>query len=446
MLGDVPLKTAEPNAQTKPTPAYSWAVLGVLTAVQTSHGIDRAIIGLVLEPLGRDFELSDGQLGVLAGFAYGIFFALAAIPFGVAVDRFNRRNIMAAALTVWSAATAFCGLASGFWSLFVGRSMVGIAEAAGSPTGISILSDYFDKDRRATAIGIWYLSSGIGLAIAFIVGGAIVQTYGWRWAFMAAGIPGLVLMPVLLLAVREPVRGGLDEKLPASGQPIAAEAGLRARIGELLSRPGLAHCILAIVLIATGIYGMSTWLTTFLIRVHGFEISDAGMLIAIAYGVLGSVGGLAAGWAVDMLNRRKGGFRPDRTALFGAIIPFASALTGLGTVYFQDVTLVIVSMLTCGFFSASYNGPIYSVIAHQAGPKLRGLAVSLVQLGANLIGVGAGAYLIGAISEAVGGTRGVAWGIGFAMIFVAWGGIHLLLATRSIKRSLDPPVVATSTG
>ncbi|MAL24583.1 MAG: MFS transporter [Croceicoccus sp.] len=427
------MKSGEPPRSATPSPAYSWYVLAILTAVQTTHGIDRAIIGLILEPMGREFGLSDGRLGVLAGFAYGIFFAMAAIPFGVAVDRFNRRNIMAAALTVWSASTAFCGLAVGFWSMFASRAVVGISEAAGSPTGISILSDYFDKNRRATAIGIWYLSSGVGLAIAFVAGGAIVQNFGWRWAFIAAGIPGILLAPVLLFGVREPVRGGMDaSEYPASNE-LATKTGLRSRIAELLARPGLAHCIFAIILIATGIYGMSTWLTTFLIRVHGMPIADAGLLIAISYGVLGSAGGLAAGWAVDLLNRRRGGFNPVRTALFGAMIPFATALTGLGTVYFDNLGQVIAAMLMCGFFSASYNGPVYSVIVHQAGPRLRGLAVSLVQLGANLIGVGAGTYLIGAVSEAVGGTRGVAWGIGFAMIFVAWGGLHLLLATRSIR-------------
>ena len=170
---------------------YPWYVLGILTLEQTCHGIDRAVIGLVLAPVGREFALSDGQLGILAGFAYGIFFALAALPFGIAVDSWNRRNLMAAALTLWSGATALCGLATGFWTLVIGRAAVGTAEAGGSPTGMSLLSDYFGEDRRATAIGIWYLSSGIGLAIAFLVGGAIVQSAGWRWAFVAAGVPGL---------------------------------------------------------------------------------------------------------------------------------------------------------------------------------------------------------------------------------------------------------------
>lgn len=422
------------------TRRYSWVVLGILTLAQTCHGIDRAIIGLVLEPVGREFDLTDGQLGILAGFAYGVFFAMAALPFGVAVDRFNRRNIMAAALTVWSAATAACGFAVGYWSMFAGRAVVGMAEAAGSPTGMSILSDYFDKNRRATAIGIWYLSSGVGLAIAFVVGGAIVQAWGWRWAFIAAGIPGLLLAPVLLMTVREPVRGNLDDAPTAPSSQDDIQLPLFRRVRKLLARPGLAHCILAIILIATGIYGMSTWLTTFLIRVHDLPIAKAGLTIAIAYGVLGSLGGFAAGAFADWLNRQRGGFEPDRTALFGATIPFLTAVAGLGTVILSDFSLVLIALMICGFFSASYNGPIYSVIVHQAGPRLRGLAVSLVQLGANLIGVGAGAYLIGAISEGIGGTTGVAWGIGFAMIFVVWGGAHLLLAARSIRRAgeLEP--------
>jgi len=426
---------SEPAVQVEPHSAserYSWYVLGILTLSQTCHGIDRAIIGLVLAPIGQEFGLSDGQLGFLAGFAYGIFFAFAAIPFGMAVDRYNRRNIMTAALSIWSGATALCGLATGFWSLLLGRAAVGTAEAAGSPTGMSLLSDYFGKEQRATAIGIWYLSSGIGLAIAFFVGGAIVQSHGWRWAFFAAGIPGLMLAPLLLLTVREPRRGGRDAE-PAASNPD--DAGLAARVRMLAGRPGLLHCITAIILIATGIYGMSTWLTTFLIRAHDVPISRAGLIVAIAYGVAGSVGGFAAGWSVDRLNRHMGGFEPSRTALFGAIIPFLTAFAGLGTVVFADLNWMIASLMICGFFSASYNGPIYAVIVHIAGARLRGIAVSLVQLGANLIGVGVGALLIGAISDHVGGNRGVAWGIGVAMLFVIWGGVHLVLASRSIRRA-----------
>lgn len=414
---------------TTPVTQYRWYVLAVLTLAQTCHGIDRAIIGLVLKPLGTEFDLSGEQLGLLAGLAYGLPFALAAIPFGYAVDRFNRKNLMTMALTAWSGATALCGAATGFFSLLAGRAAVGIAEAGGSPTGMSLLSDYFGTDKRSTAIGIWYLSTGIGTALAFFGGGWIVEIYGWRWAFIAAGIPGLLLAPLLFLTVREPVRGQQDANVEASDDAF----GKRAQ--ELLRRPGIAYCIAAITCIATGIYGMSTWLATFLIDSHDLAISSAGVVVALAYGILGSIGGFAVGWGTDRINARRGGFDPALTALLGSIIPFVTAVTGIAAVGVDDTMLAIILVLAAGFFSASYNGPIYAVIVTLAGPQLRGLAVSFVQLSANLIGVGLGAWLIGKVSDMVGGQDGVAAGIAIAMLFCAAGGLLLLLGSRQIKHS-----------
>ncbi|WP_239806681.1 spinster family MFS transporter [Croceicoccus hydrothermalis] len=408
---------------------YRWYVLAILTIAQTCHGIDRAIIGLVLKPLGDEFSLSGEQLGILAGLAYGIPFAIAALPFGYAVDRFNRKNLMTLALGAWSGATALCGAATGFWTMLMGRAAVGVAEAGGSPTGMSLLSDYFGPDKRATAIGIWYLSTGIGTALAFFLGGWIVEFYGWRWAFVAAGIPGLMLAPLLFLTIREPKRGQQDAPSEEASGPF------RQRAGELLGRPGIFFCIAAITCIATGIYGMSTWLATFLIDSHDLAISSAGMVVAIAYGILGSVGNLVAGWGTDRINAARGGFDPGLTALLGAIIPFLTAITGLAAVGASDTTLAIVLVFAAGIFSSSYNGPIYAVIVTIAGPQLRGLAVSFVQLSANLIGVGLGAWLIGRVADEVGGRDGVAWGIAAAMMFCVVGGILLLLAGLQIKKS-----------
>ena len=172
--------------------------------------------------------------------------------------------------------------------MLMGRAAVGVAEAGGSPTGMSLLSDYFGTDKRATAIGIWYLSSGIGTALAFFLGGWIVEIYGWRWAFLAAGIPGLMLAPLLFLTIREPERGQQDAPSEEASGPF------HQRARELLGRPGIFFCIAAITCIATGIYGMSTWLATFLIDSHDLAISSAGMVVAIAYGILGSLGNLVA--------------------------------------------------------------------------------------------------------------------------------------------------------
>lgn len=435
MGGEATIRVQRDSKPAQSLPAYRWYVLAVLTLAQTCHGIDRAVIGLVLHPLGAEFHLSGSQLGFLAGLAYGAPFALAAIPFGLAVDRMRRTALMTGALTGWSAATAVCAFATGFWTLFAGRAAVGMAEAGGSPTGMSLLSDYFDRNNRATAIGIWYLSSGIGFALAFFVGGWIVQHHDWRWAFVAAGIPGLLLAPLLLFTVREPRRGAQDG---LADTLAVASAPLRQQLSELFARPGLGLCIAAITCIAAGIYGMSTWLATFLIDSHGFSIAKSGLTVAVAYGIMGSIGGLGAGWGADRLNARRGGFDPARTARFGAVIPMATAIAGLGAVLASGATLSIAFVMIAGLLSASYNGPIYAVIVTQAGPALRGLAVSAVQMSANLIGVGAGAWTIGKVSDMVGGKNGVAWGIGTAMLFCLAGGLLLLLAARQIRRNPDP--------
>ena len=410
-------------------PAYRWYVLALLTLVQTCHGMDRAVVGLVLKPIGDEFHLTGQQLGLLAGLAYGLPFALAAIPFGFAVDRANRKIVLSMALTAWSGATALCAAATGYWSLLAGRAAVGVAEAGGSPTGISILSDYFGSERRATAIGIWYLSAGIGFAIAFFAGGLIVTAHGWRMTFLLASLPGLLLVPILLLTLREPRRGGLDVV------EAAPQSSLWPRLRELLSRPGIALGIAAITCIATGIYGMSTWLATFLVVRHGLPLAQAGTIVAIAYGLLGSIGGLGAGWGVDRINARRGGFDPARTARIGAVIPLLTAASGLGAMATGNVHLAIGCIMGAGLFSSSYNGPVNAMIVTQAGPNLRGLAISCVQTSANLIGVGLGTWLIGRISDEVGGRDGLAWGIAAAMLFCVAGGILLLLAARQIRGS-----------
>lgn len=419
-------------SQTAAISRYRWYVLVVLTLAQTCHGLDRAVIGLVLKPIGAEFHLTGSQLGLLAGLAYGLPFALAAIPFGYAVDRFTRARLLTGALLAWSGATALCAMSVGYNSLLGGRAAVGLAEAGGSPTGLSILSDYFGTDRRATAIGIWYLSSGIGFAIAFFAGGLIVAAHGWRMTFIAAGLPGLVIAPLVWLTVREPRRGAHD---PIPG--ALATASLVQRLRLLFARPGIAWGVLAITCIATGIYGMSTWLVTFLVDSHAQTLPRAGMIVAIAYGLLGSVGGLAAGWGVDRVHARAGGFDSARTAWIGALIPLATAVSGLLAVSAASSSTAIGWIMVAGLFSASYNGPVNAMIVTQAGPQLRGLAVAAVQTCANLFGVGFGAWLIGKVSDVVGGRNGVAWGIGAAMMFCLLGGLFLMIAARQIRAN-DP--------
>ena len=188
-----------------PEPAasrYSWYVVTVLLAVYMVHHLDRMIITLLLEPIGRDFDLSDSQLGLLAGLAYAVPFAIAGLPLGMLVDRVNRVRLLTVLVTVWSGLTTLAAFATGFWTLLLARVGVAAAEAGGTPTNVSIISDQIPAARRSTALGVYYMGAALGTIIGFSLAGTIAAEYGWRAGFLVAGLPGLLLGLVLSRTVR----------------------------------------------------------------------------------------------------------------------------------------------------------------------------------------------------------------------------------------------------
>lgn len=164
--------------------------LGIIVLIYAVHAIDRGIVSVVLEPMRRDLGLDDVQAGVLGGLAYGVAYAVTCIPMGIMVDRLNRRNLLSAILTIWSAMTLLAGFVQSYAGLVACRAAVGAAESGGGPTSISLVSDLYRPEERARALGLLYLGSGLGAAAAAIVGGWIARQYGWQIALIAAGAPG----------------------------------------------------------------------------------------------------------------------------------------------------------------------------------------------------------------------------------------------------------------
>jgi sugar phosphate permease len=185
--------------------AYTWYVLGLLTCVNGINFIDRNIVFALFEPIKRELELTDTQLGWL-GSAYIVVFSLTAVPLGILSDLKSRRAVMAAGVMLWSGFTGLGGLARQYWQLLICRSMVGIGEAAYSPAAQSFLSDYFPPSRRAFALGVFWSGLAVGGVVGIWLGGELEHLYGWRAAFLAVGLPGLVLA-TLTAVLRDPLRG-----------------------------------------------------------------------------------------------------------------------------------------------------------------------------------------------------------------------------------------------
>ena len=206
------------------TSRYGWYVVSVLLGVYMVHHLDRMVVTLLLDPIGREFQLSDSQLGLLAGLAYAIPFALAGIPLGMLVDRVNRVRLLTVLVTVWSGLTAMAAFATGFWTLLLARVGVAAAESGATPTNVSIISDQLPATRRATALGVYYMGPSLGTIVGFSVAGAVATSYGWRAGFLVAGLPGLLLALLLWRTVREPPRSSRPGRPDGGRSPACTRA------------------------------------------------------------------------------------------------------------------------------------------------------------------------------------------------------------------------------
>jgi MFS family permease len=324
-----------------PSPALGWYAVAVLTLAYIFSFIDRTIIALMVQPIKADLGLTDTQIGLLHGFAFALFYTLMGLPIGWLADRRRRNLIIAAGIAIWSLMTAACGLARTFWHLFLARIGVGIGEAALSPPAYSMLADYFPPHRLGRPIGVY--SSGIymGAGLAFIVGGAVVQffrnvrsvdvpllgeLFSWQLAFVAVGLPGLIVA-ALMLTVREPARRARPEERQAAHGVRSFLAWLNAH------RWPLAAHMVGISFIGIPVQAIIAWAPTYFIRVHAYNPGQAGLALGLVFLAFGASGMVAGGMITDWLKGRGYDDAPVRTGLIAAAtaLPFAACATLMAT-------------------------------------------------------------------------------------------------------------------
>lgn len=415
--------------------AYAWRVLVVLTIIYAFHNMDRAILAILIPPIKAEFALTDGQLGVLTGLAFGALYAAAGLALGPIIDRANRRNLLAALLFVWSACTALCGLARDFWSLLAARAAVGVSEAGGSPTSMSIIGDLFPPERRATALGAFWMSTAVGAALAFAVGGFVAQHYGWRTAFFIAGTPGVLMVLVLLLLVREPVRGATEAVAAQQGD---APPLLQAWAVVLRNRRFL-YALLGTTSISIAGSGVLVWVPALLVRTHDFGLFQAGLVAAVTALVIGSTATYVGGRAADALERTDRG----RGAWVPAASGFLSCGAGVVLVLAHSPLAAVLGVVLWEVTFRLYFGPGNNMIVSSVEPRLRGVAASLSQAGTNLFGWGLGPTMVGVVSDRVGGENSLRWGLASVMMFSLVAGVFFMMASRAAPRpTATAPVLA----
>lgn len=416
----------QPPAQTA---ARAWYGLALLSLISFFNYLDRMVIAVLVEPIKRDLDLTDTQVGLVAGFAFALLYALAGLPLARIADRRSRVVLVSACLIVWSAMTALTGLARNFIELFIARMAVGIGEAGCVPASHSLLADIFPPHRRAFAVGVFQAGGLIGLSFGLALAGWMAEVYGWRMALMAAGLAGLPLALLMLFTMPEP---------PRTGQATPAESRETARqtVTALARRPALVHLIAGISVAAFATYGMSQWISAFYVRSHGLGLAQVGLYGGLAGGGGGILGAVLGGLAMTRLLPRDGRWElwlPAVTSVACAPL-FAAAFLVPGVV--GAFALQFAATLV-----ASAGGAVsLSAIQSYAEPHRRATAVAIMLMTSSLIGLGIGPAAVGLISDmlaASSGQNSLRHALALTTAMLPLAGVHFWLAARAAGRS-DP--------
>ena len=377
-------------------PAYSAArrriAMVLLFAVSTFNYIDRTILSILQVPIKRELGLSDAQLGLLTGLAFAIFYTTLSIPIARLADRSNRRNLITMALGLWSGMTALCGLATGFASLVFLRIGVAAGEAGSIPASQSIIADIYPASRRATAMSIWGLSLPVGLLLGYSTTGWLAEAIGWRWTFAVIGGLGIVLAPLVLLGLREPVRGAHD---PSPAASLVSPSTFRQSARFLWRMPAFRLVVLAAALHGFSQYSMMNWMAPFYVRAHGMSLSAVSLYMALVSGIGGGIGIFAGGYLSDRLGSRDPRWRVLVMAYsIAAMLPFALVQ--------YTVPSLPVSLL-CGAAVSTlmlcYYGPILAVVHSMVPGSMRAFTAAMLLLTFNIIGLGLGPSITGLLSD-----------------------------------------------
>ncbi|MCX6593195.1 MAG: MFS transporter [Acidobacteria bacterium] len=372
-------------------PRSTYAAVLVLFAVNVLNFYDRNIAGALVEPMRKEFGLTDTQVGLL-GSAFIWIYAIVGVPFGRIADRWSRKKLLVAGVLIWTSLTAFAGLASSYMMLLMSRLGVGVGEAVCAPTGTSWLGDLFPPDKRARVLAIFMLGVPIGGALSYFISGPAAQAWGWRTAMVIASLPALVLVPALL-TLKEPQRGASENQPVPEAVAPAAENPVMA----VLSIPTLWWIIASGVFLNFNMYAIGTFMPALLSRVHKLSLATSGTATGVTYIVGGLCGSLIAGYFGDRIIRTRANGR--------LVIAAALSIVGAPLAYFGvvqpagNVALTLVCLTAAYATMNTYYGLVYSSIQDIVAPTQRGLTMALYFMAMYLCGASFGPLLTGSISD-----------------------------------------------
>jgi MFS family permease len=418
------------------SPTYQYYVLLVLFLGYVFNVIDRSsVLGIVLPSIKRDIPASNLLFGLLGGLAFSLFYSVLGIPLARLADRWSRVNVLTLSIALWSAATAVCGLAWNFVSLFTARAFTAIGEAGASPPSHSLVSDYFPRSKRATALAIYAMAVPIGAAIGSVLAGWLNVRFGWRLTFALVGIPGVAFAGLAWLTVKEPPRGYSDGP---TAKPRPEAPPFFSVFKFLIARNSFMHMSVAAALHSLVWYSGSVWNGSFFQWQHELDPQRAGAYLA-TFQLIGAVGSFAGGFLSDRLSVRHNDPRwymwvPGIACVIMVPFQFVAYLS-------HDLNVIVPITFSTMFILASmFFGPSFAVAQAVATVRMRAVSASVLLFIQTIIGYTFGPMIIGGLSDLLTPTVGRGPGIAYPMaafgILNVWAAVHYMLAARRYREDL----------
>lgn len=422
--------TATDPSWARYSPPQRWWYLFVLFLVCLCNYIDRHIMSVLIQPIKDEFGVSDAAMGLLTGFAFAATYAVLGIPVARWSDRGDRRLVITVSLAVWSAATLVCGWARSFPMLALARLGVGVGEAGAIPPAQSLIADYFPPALRTRALALFMTGAAFGYMFAFAAGTRIEAAHGWRWAFLALGSPGLLLCLLTWFGLTEPRRSA------AGGLAGTAGESLSVALQQLAAKRTYVLLVVGLVLYFVVSYGALTWQPTYMHRVLGLPLTQVGTSYGLAQTVATLLGSVGGGWIVDRLAKRdpRAGIRVPAMALIASWPVYLLSMTT------ENLPLLFGCVFVGGLALGVTVPAVFAVLHRVCGSPRRAMAVAVAFFFANLLGLGCGPLITGALSDALTaeyGAIGLRYAIMAAFTVLLPTGAILWLAGAAMERDAE---------
>lgn len=384
---------------------YKAAVLGLLLATYTFNFIDRTIIATIGQAIKVDLKLTDTQLGLLGGLYFALLYTILGIPIARLAERFNRVTIISVSLVIWSGFTALCGAATSFAQLALFRFGVGVGEAGCSPPSHSLISDYFEPKKRASALSIYSFGIPLGTMFGAVAGGWLAQEFSWRVAFVIVGLPGILLALLVKLLVKEPPRGHseiVERPIEAEDLVVEPTAKPRFSLGQefselwavtkiLFGKWPVLHMVLGVTIASFGSYGSGAFVPPYFVRTYGLGLAQVGLIVGLIGGFSAGVGTLVGGFLSDWAGKKSARWYALTPAI-GLLICTPIYIVAYLQTSWQATALIL---LIPGIFHYTYLAPTFGVVQNSVEPRRRATATALLFFFLNLIALGGGPVFTG---------------------------------------------------